>query len=53
MERIVKELKELNQKMDKLLELDALLLKAEAAAGLMDGFPITSAIVEEETLILK
>lgn len=34
------ELKELNNKLDKLLELDGLLLKAEAAADMMDGFPI-------------
>lgn len=35
------------------LSLDAKLLEAEAAAGLMDGFPINSALVEDETLILK
>lgn len=35
------------------LELDGLLLKAEAAAGMQDGFPVNSALVEEETLILK
>lgn len=46
---------DLNDKLDKLLELDKMLLKAEAAAGLMDGFPITSALVdkENETLILE
>lgn len=50
---IKQELKELNDKLDKLIELDKMLLKAEAAAGLMDGFPVNSAIVEEETLILN
>ena len=37
------------------LELDAMLLKAEAAAGMQDGFPIISALVdkENETLILE
>lgn len=51
--KILKELQELNTKIDKLLELDKMLLKAEAAAGMQDGFPVNSALVEEETLILK
>lgn len=50
---IKQELKELNDKLDKLIELDKMLLKAEAAAGIQDGFPVNSALVEEETLILK
>ena len=50
---IKQELKELNDKLDKLIALDKMLLKAEVAAGLMDKFPTISALVEDETLILK
>lgn len=44
--KILKELQELNTKIDKLLELDKMLLKAEAAAGIQDGFPVR---IENET----